>query len=110
MQGDLVRQLKANKAEKAAIEAAVAELLNLKKLLSGAEGKTPEAPAPKKNTEKKEVAAPTQQTVSGGASVEELTKKVAEQVTVMFNDVFLFFIFNNLYIYNTVLNLAGRSG
>ena len=37
-QGDLVRQLKANKAEKAVIVAAVAELLNLKKLLYLAKG------------------------------------------------------------------------
>ena len=52
MQGDQVRQLKANKAEKAVIDAAVAELLNLKKLLSLAEGKTPEAPSAGKNKKK----------------------------------------------------------
>uniref|UniRef100_A0A8C3XPT4 Methionine--tRNA ligase, cytoplasmic n=1 Tax=Chelydra serpentina TaxID=8475 RepID=A0A8C3XPT4_CHESE len=46
-QADHVRQLKASKAEKGQIDAEVAKLLELKKLLALAEGKTPEPPAPK---------------------------------------------------------------
>lgn len=50
-QGDKVRALKAQKAEKAAITAEVAKLLDLKKQLAVAEGKSPE-PAPQKNKKK----------------------------------------------------------
>ncbi|XP_061335973.1 methionine--tRNA ligase, cytoplasmic isoform X1 [Pezoporus flaviventris] len=46
-QGNHVRQLKASKAEKAQIEVEVAKLLELKKQLALAEGKSPEVPAPK---------------------------------------------------------------
>ncbi|EMP41996.1 Methionyl-tRNA synthetase, cytoplasmic [Chelonia mydas] len=46
-QADHVRQLKASKAEKGQIDAEVAKLLELKKQLALAEGKTPEPPAPK---------------------------------------------------------------
>ncbi|MGH0177953.1 UNVERIFIED_CONTAM: hypothetical protein FKN15_076325 [Acipenser sinensis] len=46
-QGEVVRELKAQKAEKAVIGAAVTKLLELKKQLVLAEGKTPEAPAQK---------------------------------------------------------------
>ncbi|XP_074785774.1 methionine--tRNA ligase, cytoplasmic isoform X3 [Athene noctua] len=46
-QGNHVRQLKANKAEKAEIDAEVAKLLELKKQLALAEGKSPEVPVPK---------------------------------------------------------------
>ncbi|XP_074021009.1 methionine--tRNA ligase, cytoplasmic isoform X1 [Numenius arquata] len=46
-QGNHVRQLKANKAEKAQIDAEVAKLLELKKQLAVAEGKSPEVPVPK---------------------------------------------------------------
>uniref|UniRef100_A0A8C3HW67 Methionine--tRNA ligase, cytoplasmic n=1 Tax=Chrysemys picta bellii TaxID=8478 RepID=A0A8C3HW67_CHRPI len=46
-QADRVRQLKASKAEKGQIDAEVAKLLELKKQLALAEGKTPEPPAPK---------------------------------------------------------------
>lgn len=46
-QGNHVRQLKANKAEKAEIDAEVAKLLELKKQLALAEGKTPEVLVPK---------------------------------------------------------------
>ncbi|XP_058869039.1 methionine--tRNA ligase, cytoplasmic-like isoform X1 [Acipenser ruthenus] len=46
-QGEVVRELKAQKAEKAVIGAAVTKLLELKKQLILAEGKTPEAPAQK---------------------------------------------------------------
>ncbi|CAM9938517.1 unnamed protein product [Bubo scandiacus] len=46
-QGNHVRQLKANKAEKAQIDAEVAKLLELKKQLALAEGKSPEVPVPK---------------------------------------------------------------
>lgn len=46
-QGNHVRQLKANKAEKAQVDAEVAKLLELKKQLALAEGKSPEVPAPK---------------------------------------------------------------
>lgn len=42
-----MRQLKASKAEKGQIDAEVAKLLELKKQLALAEGKTPEPPAPK---------------------------------------------------------------
>ncbi|XP_043362322.1 methionine--tRNA ligase, cytoplasmic, partial [Dermochelys coriacea] len=45
-QANHVRQLKANKAEKGQIDAEVAKLLELKKQLALAEGKTPEPPAP----------------------------------------------------------------
>ena len=40
-QGDVVRQLKANKAEKSTIDAAVAKLLDLEKKLSPATGTNP---------------------------------------------------------------------
>lgn len=43
MQGDKVRQMKAAKADKAAVDAAVAVLLDLKKQLALAEGKDPAA-------------------------------------------------------------------
>ncbi|XP_063215117.1 methionine--tRNA ligase, cytoplasmic isoform X1 [Chroicocephalus ridibundus] len=46
-QGNHVRQLKANKAEKAQVDAEVAKLLELKKQLAVAEGKSPEVPVPK---------------------------------------------------------------
>ncbi|XP_050781362.1 methionine--tRNA ligase, cytoplasmic isoform X1 [Gopherus flavomarginatus] len=46
-QADHVRQLKASKAEKGQIDGEVAKLLELKKQLALAEGKTPELPAPK---------------------------------------------------------------
>lgn len=46
-QGNHVRQLKANKAEKAQIEVEVAKLLALKQQLALAEGRSPEVPAPK---------------------------------------------------------------
>ncbi|KAM4613422.1 methionine--tRNA ligase, cytoplasmic [Polymixia lowei] len=51
LQGDKVRALKAQKAEKAAIAAEVAMLLDLKKQLVLAEGKSPE-PAPQKGKKK----------------------------------------------------------
>ena len=44
-QGDKVRELKATKAEKAIIDAAVAELLDLKKKLASAEAAKPPAAA-----------------------------------------------------------------
>lgn len=47
-QGEKVRVLKTQKAEKAAITAEVAKLLDLKKQLAVAEGKSPE-PAPQKD-------------------------------------------------------------
>ncbi|TKS70637.1 Methionine--tRNA ligase, cytoplasmic [Collichthys lucidus] len=50
-QGEKVRALKAQKAEKAVITAEVAKLLDLKKQLAVAEGKTPE-PAPQKGKKK----------------------------------------------------------
>uniref|UniRef100_A0A672ZNM7 Methionine--tRNA ligase, cytoplasmic n=1 Tax=Sphaeramia orbicularis TaxID=375764 RepID=A0A672ZNM7_9TELE len=50
-QGDKVRALKAQKAEKAVITAEVAKLLDLKKQLAVAEGKSPE-PAPQKSKKK----------------------------------------------------------
>ncbi|XP_073323866.1 methionine--tRNA ligase, cytoplasmic [Pagrus major] len=50
-QGDKVRALKAQKAEKAVITAEVAKLLDLKKQLAQAEGKSPE-PAPQKGKKK----------------------------------------------------------
>ncbi|PKK16793.1 hypothetical protein A306_00000167, partial [Columba livia] len=46
-QGNYVRQLKANKAEKAEVDTEVAKLLELKKQLLQAEGKSPEVPVPK---------------------------------------------------------------
>lgn len=46
-QGNHVRQLKANKAEKAQIDMEVAKLLELKKQLALAEGKSPEVSVPK---------------------------------------------------------------
>ncbi|KAM6364797.1 methionine--tRNA ligase, cytoplasmic isoform 2-T2 [Pluvialis apricaria] len=46
-QGNHVRQLKANKAEKAQVDAEVARLLELKQQLAVAEGKSPEVPVPK---------------------------------------------------------------
>ncbi|KFU89763.1 Methionine--tRNA ligase, cytoplasmic, partial [Chaetura pelagica] len=46
-QGNHVRQLKANKAEKAQVDVEVAKLLELKKQLALAEGKTPEVSVPK---------------------------------------------------------------
>ncbi|XP_069735090.1 methionine--tRNA ligase, cytoplasmic isoform X1 [Phaenicophaeus curvirostris] len=46
-QGNLVRQLKATKAEKAQVDTEVAKLLELKKQLAVAEGKSPEVPVPK---------------------------------------------------------------
>lgn len=46
-QGNHVRQLKANKAEKAQVDAEVAKLLELKKQLALAEGKSPEVLVPK---------------------------------------------------------------
>ncbi|XP_074990024.1 methionine--tRNA ligase, cytoplasmic isoform X5 [Calonectris borealis] len=46
-QGNHVRQLKANKAEKAQVDMEVAKLLELKKQLALAEGKSPEVPVPK---------------------------------------------------------------
>ncbi|XP_061871431.1 methionine--tRNA ligase, cytoplasmic isoform X2 [Colius striatus] len=46
-QGNHVRQLKANKAEKAQVDTEVAKLLELKKQLAAAEGKSPEVPVPK---------------------------------------------------------------
>ncbi|XP_075345832.1 methionine--tRNA ligase, cytoplasmic isoform X2 [Mycteria americana] len=46
-QGNHVRQLKANKAEKAQVDTEVAKLLELKKQLALAEGKSPEVPVPK---------------------------------------------------------------
>ncbi|XP_023138691.1 methionine--tRNA ligase, cytoplasmic isoform X1 [Amphiprion ocellaris] len=51
-QGDKVRALKAQNAEKAVITAEVAKLLDLKKQLALAEGKSPE-PAPQKGKKKK---------------------------------------------------------
>lgn len=50
-QGEKVRALKAQKADKAAITAEVAKLLDLKKQLAVAEGKNPE-PAPQKGKKK----------------------------------------------------------
>lgn len=50
-QGEKVRALKAQKAEKAVITAEVAKLLDLKKQLALAEGKSPE-PAPQKGKKK----------------------------------------------------------
>ncbi|XP_023253171.1 methionine--tRNA ligase, cytoplasmic-like, partial [Seriola lalandi dorsalis] len=50
-QGDKVRALKTQKAEKAVITAEVAKLLDLKKQLAVAEGKNPE-PAPQKSKKK----------------------------------------------------------
>ncbi|KFZ60734.1 Methionine--tRNA ligase, cytoplasmic, partial [Antrostomus carolinensis] len=46
-QGNYVRQLKANKAEKAQIDTEVAKLLELKRQLALAEGKSPDVPVPK---------------------------------------------------------------
>ncbi|XP_008937665.1 PREDICTED: methionine--tRNA ligase, cytoplasmic, partial [Merops nubicus] len=46
-QGNHIRQLKANKAEKAQVDTEVAKLLELKKQLALAEGKTPEVLVPK---------------------------------------------------------------
>lgn len=46
-QGNHVRQLKANKAEKAQVDSEVAKLLELKKQLALAEGKSPEILVPK---------------------------------------------------------------
>ncbi|OPJ90010.1 methionine--tRNA ligase, cytoplasmic isoform X2 [Patagioenas fasciata] len=46
-QGNYVRQLKANKAEKGEVDTEVAKLLELKKQLLLAEGKSPEVPVPK---------------------------------------------------------------
>lgn len=46
-QGNHVRQLKANKAEKTQVDTEVAKLLELKKQLALAEGKSPEVPASK---------------------------------------------------------------
>lgn len=46
-----MRALKAQKAEKAVITAEVAKLLDLKKQLAAAEGKSPE-PAPQKSKKK----------------------------------------------------------
>ncbi|XP_030324066.1 methionine--tRNA ligase, cytoplasmic [Calypte anna] len=51
-QGNHVRQLKANKAEKAQVDAEVAKLLELKKQLALAEGKSPEIPVPKGKSKK----------------------------------------------------------
>lgn len=54
-QGEKVRALKAQKAEKAVITVEVAKLLELKKQLAVAEGKSPEpAPQKKKKWEGKE--------------------------------------------------------
>ena len=50
-QGEEVRALKAQKAEKAVVTAEVAKLLDLKKQLALAEGKSPE-PAPQKGKKK----------------------------------------------------------
>ena len=52
-QGDKVRQLKTSKAEKSAIDKAVAELLNLKKQLCLAEGKDANAAAPAASSKSK---------------------------------------------------------
>ncbi|XP_009706285.1 PREDICTED: methionine--tRNA ligase, cytoplasmic, partial [Cariama cristata] len=46
-QGNHIRQLKTNKAEKAQVNMEVAKLLELKKQLALAEGKSPEVPVPK---------------------------------------------------------------
>ncbi|XP_062453147.1 methionine--tRNA ligase, cytoplasmic isoform X2 [Rhea pennata] len=46
-QGNHVRQLKASKAEKVLVDTEVAKLLELKKQLALAEGKSPEVPVPK---------------------------------------------------------------
>lgn len=51
LQGDKVRALKSQKAEKAIITAEVSKLLDLKKQLALAEGKSPE-PAPQKGKKK----------------------------------------------------------
>ncbi|KAM9860060.1 methionine--tRNA ligase, cytoplasmic [Aulostomus maculatus] len=51
-QGDKVRALKAQKAEKAVITAEVAKLLDLKKQLALAEGKSPEPAPPQKGKKK----------------------------------------------------------
>nr|2DJV_A Chain A, Methionyl-tRNA synthetase [Homo sapiens] len=47
-QGNIVRELKAQKADKNEVAAEVAKLLDLKKQLAVAEGKPPEAPKGKK--------------------------------------------------------------
>ncbi|XP_064643497.1 methionine--tRNA ligase, cytoplasmic-like isoform X2 [Lineus longissimus] len=52
-QGELVRKLKTEKAEKAMIDGAVAKLLELKRNLCIAEGKNPDAPAAKGGKKKK---------------------------------------------------------
>ncbi|XP_068266933.1 methionine--tRNA ligase, cytoplasmic isoform X1 [Nyctibius grandis] len=51
-QGNHVQQLKANKAEKAQIDMEVAKLLELKKQLALAEGKSPQVPVPKEKRKK----------------------------------------------------------
>ena len=51
-QGDKVRQLKGNKAEKAAVDAEVALLLDLKKKLSLASGQPLQQPSGKKGKKK----------------------------------------------------------
>lgn len=72
--GDKVRQLKAAKAEKSIVTAAVAELLDLKKRLAAAEEATKQIhQAPPSAIEK-------HTTTSSSNDLENLTKQVAEQV------------------------------
>ena len=70
LQGDKVRQLKAAKAEKAIVTAAVAELLDLKKRLAASEEEAKQTPAP----------ATTDNASTSSADLENLTRQVAEQV------------------------------
>ena len=87
-QGEKVRTLKGQKAEKTVIGAEVTKLLELKKQLSLAEGKDPEPGLTKgkKNAQPATTPAsdPAAQTAVNGADAErarELTLAVAEQVT-----------------------------
>lgn len=51
-QGNIVRELKAQKADKNHVAAEVVKLLDLKKQLAVAEGKPPEAPKGKKKSKR----------------------------------------------------------
>jgi len=76
-QGDKVRQLKATKADKAVITAAVAELLDLKKRLEVLQKEGPSTASSAAAIDKTTTLAATS---PSSADLEALTKRVAEQV------------------------------
>lgn len=89
LQGNKVRELKTNKAEKSVVDTEVKILLDLKKQLAATQGQeAPESGGGKKKSKDNKKAAPVKQEVTetanstavNSAEVDRLTAQVADQV------------------------------